>query len=151
MNQTPYPTPYLRKQIQFRFSAFLAIIATFVLAQSASATSYTWTNAGANWSTTTSWNPNSPAGGPTAVDTASLTYLATSGSATTPNNIVDLGFAGTIAAFSLSPTNSGTFQVTQIPTGQTLFVSGRVTAGQQNGSNLISQVYFTGSGRFITG
>ena len=150
MNQKPHSIIPLRKQ-PFQFRAFLAIVATFVLGQSARATSYTWTNSpSGNWSTATSWSPNAPTGGPTAADTASFTYLDTSSSATTPNNIVDLGFGGTLSTLIYSSTNANTFHVTQIPTGQTLRVTNKVTVGQQNGVQLVTQAFMTGGGTFLT-
>jgi hypothetical protein len=133
----------------FKVSALLAIIATFVLAQSAGAASYTWTNAPiGNWSTATSWSPNSLAGGPTAADTATFNFLDTSSSPTTVNNVVDLNF--TIATLIYSSTNVNTFQVTQIPTGETLRVTNKVTVGQQNGIQLVTQAFMTGGGTFVT-
>ena len=127
----------------------LAIV--FLLARSTEAASYTWTNAPTgNWSTSTSWNPNSPAGGPTAADTAIFGIGFNSASSNTVNNVVDLGFAGTLTALTYNPTNPNTFQVTQIPSGETLNVTGKVTIGQQNGVLLVSQAYMTGGGTFVT-
>lgn len=140
-----------RRKPLFQVCAFIATIAALVAAQSASATSYTWTNApSGNWSAPASWSPNSPAGGPTAADTVAFTYLDTSAISSTVNNTVDLGFAGTVAALIYSSTNVNTFQVTQIPAGQTLDVTNKVTVGQQNGVQLMTQAYMTGGGKFVT-
>ncbi len=128
-------------------------MAALLGAPKSNAAPYTWnvaSGASGNWSTPTSWMPTTTGpNGPLAADTV-VFGTNTSSSAATPNNIVDSGFAGTVAALTYNSTNAGTFQVTQIGAGQTLTVTGSVIVGQQNGVQLITQAYMIGGGSFAT-
>jgi hypothetical protein len=63
------------------------------------------------------------------------------------NNIV--GANKTIAALSYTNTLSGTWQVTQIPSGVTLTVSGNVIVGGGNAVGLSTSAAMTGGGTFL--
>ena len=75
----------------------------------------------------------------------------TSGSSTTVNNTVDAGFAGTITGLTYNSTSATAFNVTQIPTGQTLTVTGPVVVGGVNGVStaIMTEAYMTGGGTFL--
>ena len=86
----------------------------------------TWNVTSGNWSASGSWTPSGP---PASTDTAVFGATDTTSSQTTVNNVVDAGFAGTIAALTYNQTAPSTYHVTQIPSDQTLTVSGTVTVG----------------------
>jgi uncharacterized repeat protein (TIGR01451 family) len=145
-----FSTTFLTRTIR----GMLVLAATFALAQLAGAASYTWANSG-NWSSSTNWTPNTGAGGPLSTDTVIFGNTAASSSPTTVNNIVDSGFAGTIANLTNSSVASSpyVYVVTQIPSGKTLTVSNSVFVGGQNESTAYATfANMTGGGTFkVTG
>ena len=149
--KTPNSHPPINTLGRFRSRiGAAALLAALACAPLAHASTYTWNAVSGNWSTSANWNLNSPVGGPLAGDTAVFNNTDTSASSNTVNNTVDLGFAGTIA--NLQYTNastSPTFQVTQIPTGETLTVTNSVLVGNANqGTAYITYAYMTGGGTF---
>ena len=113
----------------------LAVVALFVFTQSVRASSYTWNVNPGNWSTPGSWTPTTfGAGGPLSTDSVVFGNADTSGSASTVNNTVDFGFAGTVSNLTYNSVASGTYvyDVTQIPVGKTLTAGGSVLVGGQN-------------------
>jgi hypothetical protein len=127
----------------------LAAAAMLVFAQLAGATSYTWNVTSGNWSTPASWTPATGTGGPLATDTVVFGIKNNSSSASTVNNVVDAGFAGTISSLTYNSTNPAGYNVTQIGLGQTLTVTNTLSVGLQNGVMLISQAYLTGGGTLV--
>ena len=121
---TPAASGGLRRQIHVPACAMLALLAMFVMAQTAGAASYTWnaiagTSANTNWSTPGNWTLTTGAGGPLATDTAVFGNVDTVSSPSIVNNYVDSGFAGTIAKVWITnsaPSSALTYHVTQIPT-----------------------------------
>ena len=127
-----------------------ALVAGIALTQLAGAASYTWNVTSGNWSTSTDWTPNTAAGGPLATDSAIFGNNDTTTSPTTINTTVDGGFAGTILNLTYnSASTSPIYNVTQIPSGQTLIASGSVLVGGVNQSSAyITYAYMTGGGTF---
>lgn len=133
----------------------LALIAALAAAQIAGAASYTWNVASGNWSTPANWTPatSSPTG-PLATDFVIFGNAAESSTdSNSPNNIVDAGFAGTIANLTYDSVAVAPFvyDVTQIPAGQTLMVTNDVLVGGLNegaGPNLTYGL-LTGGGTFM--
>ncbi|HAO80412.1 MAG TPA: hypothetical protein DCQ92_15880, partial [Verrucomicrobia subdivision 3 bacterium] len=112
-----------------------------------SATTNVWNVAttGANpWSTGGNW---SPAGPPGSADTALFGVIGTSASSTTVNNVVDANT--TITGLSYTNTTSGTWHVTQIPSGTTLTVSGNVVVGGNTANSLVTSAAMTDAGTFV--
>lgn len=130
----------------------LGLAVVISAAQAYAAASYTWNVTSGNWSTPASWTPatTGPAG-PLAVDTAIFGVNDTSASANTVNNIVDAGFSGTISNLTYNSTAAAAFHVTQIPSGQTLKVTGAVLVGGVNGAgaNVTTEAYMTGGGTLM--
>jgi hypothetical protein len=126
------------------------LVAAIALTQLAGAASYTWNVTSGNWSTSTSWTPNTGAGGPLATDSTIFGNNDTTTSPTTINNTVDAGFAGTISSLTYnSASTSPIYHVTQIPSGRTLIASGSVLVGGVNQSTpYITYAYMTGGGTF---
>jgi hypothetical protein len=132
-----------------RLQACLALIVSFGLIQLANATNYTWNVANGNWSVASDWTG---AGGPPGTaDTAIFGNTDATQSATSVNNTVDSGFNNSITGLTY---NSGSispllYNVTQIPTGQTLTVTGPVLVGGLNESTAYTTyAYMTGGGTF---
>jgi hypothetical protein len=126
---------------------FAAILCGF--AHLADAASYTWNVGSGNWSAPSSWSPAAPSGGPAASDVVTFGATGASGDPGTINNTVDAAFAGTVSGLTYNSTDATLYNVTEIPSGQTLTVTGSVTIGQQNGVKLVTQAYFTGDGTLI--
>jgi fibronectin-binding autotransporter adhesin len=130
----------------FVILAFVILTAPLALAQNES-----WVGGGAdqNWSTSANWP-----GGVVPVAANGVVFTNNAGAATSPgtvDNIVDGGFAGSIASLQFANTNtsgsSGFYHTTQIGAGQTLTVLGNLTVGYSiDVAN--SQIYaeFTGAG-----
>lgn len=97
----------------------IALLSGLLLANQASAATTLWSGAGANdnWSTGLNWSGGSPNPGDTAVFGAG----DTTNSATAVNNVVSS--TATVSALSYTNVASGTWHVTQIPTGVTLSVT----------------------------
>ncbi len=134
----------------------LVLAAMFVFSQSAGAVPYTWNAASGNWSVPGNWNPNTAGAGPASSDTVIFSNNFATTSSSTINNTVDGGFAGTIGSLTYNSTNallSPIYNVTQIPSGQTLTASGACLIGGQNsGGPMTTYAYMVGGGTFmITG
>jgi autotransporter-associated beta strand protein len=131
---------------QSSLHALLTACALFALVPLvSSATTNVWNVAtpGANpWSTGGNW---SPAGPPGSADTALFGVTGTSANSTTVNNVVDANT--TITGLSYTNTTSGTWHVTQIPSGITLTVSNTVNVGGT--TNLSTTAAMTGGGTFL--
>lgn len=137
-------------------SMALVLAVTCVFTQAANASSYIWNASSGNWSTPGNWNPNTIGNGPGASDTVIFSNNFATTSPTTVNNTVDTGFAGTIANLTYNSTNaqvSPVYNVTMIPLGETLTVSGACLVGGQNsGGPMTTYAYMAGPGTFtITG
>jgi len=130
------------------------LIALFVV-QPAGATSYTWNVTSGNWSTTNNWSPNTVPGlgGPLPTDSVTFGNTGAVGSPTTVNNTVDLGFDGTVTNLTYNSVASGTYvyDVSQIPSGQTLTVRSNVLVGGLNeGAGAFATfAYMYGPGTFL--
>ena len=135
-----------------RIPAALAVAATFALTQMADAqTAYNWNAVSGNWSTPANWLPVTGAG-PQAGDSVIFGATDTSASSTTVNNTVDAGFAGTIANLTYNSISATGFNVTQIPTGETLTVANTLTVGEMKADTDVTSAYFTGGGTLqVTG
>jgi hypothetical protein len=151
-----FAVPGTRARIHFPpIPAALALAAVLALAQRAEAATYTWngTGTGTNWSLGTDWTP---AGGPPkAADSVVFGNTDTSSSSTTVNNTVDSGFNNSITGLTynsvFASANSAVYDVTQIPTGQTLTVTGPVLVGGLNegAGGYTTYAYMTGGGTFV--
>src|ERR1700722_3861296 len=125
-----------------RISMALAFAAMFItFTQLAGAASYTWgQTGGGNWSTPGSWTTPANPAGPLAGDFVTFGSATTNG---TPivNNTVDSGFAGTVAILNYASFDDGVhagWNVTQIPLGKTLNVTGSLVCG---GLNAVSGIH----------
>jgi hypothetical protein len=136
----------MRDKLFFVIPRALALTALIALVQRTEAASYTWNVPSGNWSDLTSWTPNTGAGGPLAADSVIFGVNDTSADSSTVNNVVDAGFAGVVSSLTYNSTSATAYNVTQIPSGKTLTVTGPVTVGQQNGVQLVTQAYLTGGG-----
>ena len=99
-----------------------------------SAATFDWTGASGTddlWATAGNWNPS---GVPDTADSVIFGDADIVGDAFTVNNIV--GANKTIAALSYTNSLSGTWHVTQIPSGVTLTVAGTVIVGGGNAMSL---------------
>ena len=145
-NTNPSPLTAIGK-IRARIPAALALAATFALTQLANAqATYTWNATSGNWSTPANWTLNTIGPGPLAADSAIFGNTDTSASSTTVNNTVDSGFGGTIANLTYNSTSSTGFNVTQIPSGETLNVTGTLTVGEMTGNSDVTSAILTGGG-----
>ena len=119
------------------------------------AASFTWNVASGNWSTPSSWTPATGAGGPLGTDAVIFGNAGASSSPSTINNTVDLGFAGTVTNLTVNSAAVGTYiyDVTQIPSGQTLIVSSNMLVGGVNQSSAYATFeYMVGAGTLeVTG
>ena len=148
-NTIPSPLTGIGK-IRARIPAALALAATFALTQLAGAQeTYTWNAVSGNWSTPANWTLNTVGAGPLAADSAIFGSTDTSASSTTVNNTVDSGFGGTIANLTYNSTSSTAFNVTQIPSGETLAVTGSVLVGGTSAASAVTEAYLTGGGTFL--
>jgi autotransporter-associated beta strand protein len=116
--------------------------AALAIAQLASAQTESWTAGGGanqNWSAAANWSANVV---PTSLTNVLFTNNA--GAAASPgvvDNIVDGGFAGSVASLQFANTNAGGvgfYHTTQIAPGQTLTVGGSLTVGTSTGGGLDS-------------
>src|ERR1700722_15344783 len=143
------PAQHLNAIRFLRISTALAAAALLAVTPPADAAVYTWNVTSGNWSTPASWTPT-PTGlsGPRAADSVIFGINDTSSSSSTVNNTVDSGFAGTITGLTYNSISSTAFNVTQIPTGQTLTVTGPVLVGGVNGVStaIVTEAYMTGGG-----
>ena len=131
----------------------LGILAAGVLsAQLASGQTELWTGGGAdqNWSTPGNWS-----GGVVPTSTTNVVFTNNTGAASSPgtvDNIVDSGFAGTVASLLFVNTNvnatTGFFHATQIGGGQALTVLGNLTVGNTPWTNIMNAA-FTGAGTLV--
>ncbi len=96
-----------------------------------------------NWSATANWYSGAT---PSASDTALFGVDATVGNATTINNTVDT--TTTIAALNYTNSVSGTWHVTEIPSGVVLSVSGGMTVGGGTANGLVTSAALVGGGTF---
>ncbi|TAK98314.1 MAG: hypothetical protein EPO07_12185 [Verrucomicrobia bacterium] len=116
----------------------------------APAASFEWTGAsGADvlWATAANWNPS---GVPGASDSPIFGVTATVGDAVTVNNTV--GTSTNVTALSYTNSTSGSWHVTQIPSGVSLTVSGTVTVGGATGTGsplLVTSAAMVGGGTLI--
>lgn len=140
-----------------RLPAALAAVAAFALAPLAGATPYTWNVTSGNWSAPGSWSPGSSVSGPAAADTAIFGSNDASTNSPAVNNIVDPGFTNAIAGLtynsvysSVNSPGSPIYDVTQIPSGQTLLVTGPVLVGGLNegAGGYLTFANMTGGGVF---
>jgi hypothetical protein len=125
----------VRNKLCFRIPAALTLAALLAMALPAGATYYTWTNSlGGNWSAPTSWNPNTPSGGPTGGDVTVFNNSGASGSPATVNNTVDQNFK--VMSFTNGSSSGGSsysiYHVAQIPSGNTLTVTNLMVIGGLN-------------------
>lgn len=128
------PATGIRHKLRSQIPALFILAALLGLTQLAGAASYTWNVSSGNWSTPGSWTPTTGAGGPLATDSVIFGNTDVSSSPTTVNNTVDLGFDGIVTNFTVNSVASGTYvyDVTQIPSGQTLTVRGSMVVGEEN-------------------
>ncbi|HSU52750.1 MAG TPA: autotransporter-associated beta strand repeat-containing protein, partial [Candidatus Dormibacteraeota bacterium] len=115
----------LRTILRLSLMAALCFCAT---QQTHAATTFLWNVAspGANnWNVNANWLPATA--NPGSADTAVFGAVGTAANATTINNIVSVNT--TITSLVYTNTSSGTWHVTQIPSGVTLTVTGGVTVG----------------------
>lgn len=133
--------------------AALGLAVILAAAPLANAGTYTWNVANGNWSSSGSWTP---AGIPGTADSVDFNSAFATTSSTTVNNTVDAGFAGTITGltynseFVASASSTAIYNVTQIPTGETLTVTGPVLVGGINASSAeTTYAYMTGGGTFV--
>ena len=141
---------------QFQLAAILVLLALLGLALPAAAATYTWNVTSGNWSTPASWTPSAGAGGPLATDSVIFGNSSAVGNSTTPNNIVDAGFAGVVTNLTFNSVASGTYvyDVTQIPFGQTLTVRSNLFVGGLNegSGSYATFAYLEGAGTLnVTG
>lgn len=111
-----------------RSACGLAMIA--LAAAPALGADYTWTSAttGGQWSGTTNWTPNSPAGGPQPADTATLNTTA---SGTTRSVTIPSGASSGVTTLTITQTNSGTNELVISKGGFT--VTNPLSLGASNG------------------
>lgn len=134
-----------------RIVAALAAVIAMTLA--ADATTYTWnvaTAAANNWNVNGNWDgANYPGFGGSTTDNAIFGQIGTSSSASIVNNIVSVDT--TVAALSYTNAGSSAYNVTQIPTGVTLTVSGSFTNGGLIGvsTGFSTSNSMTGGGTFL--
>lgn len=158
-----YPTQFMKtKRPANRIHAFslasvaLVLAAISVFTQAANAAPYVWNTSSGNWSTPGNWNPNTIGNGPASSDAVIFSNNFATASPATVNNTVDNGFAGTIGNLTYNSTNaqlSPIYNVTLIPSSETLTASGACLIGGQNSTGpMITYAYMAGPGTFtITG
>jgi fibronectin-binding autotransporter adhesin len=129
-----------------RFQTVAVLAALIATTQLASAAAVTWTGGGTDldWSTGANWGGTPPGGG----DTATFGSTGTVGTAGLVNNIVDVSFTATLGSLTYNQASSGQYHTTQIPSGQTLAVTGAFTVGGLNADGSITEVGMTGDGTF---
>ena len=118
-------------------------------------TTYTWSVAGGNWSSPASWTPSTTGpSGPLAEDYVVFGNTGVSSASNTINNIVDSGFAGTVADLTYNSVSQSPyiFDYTEIPSG-TLTVTNRLLVGGLNEpgnttSPWITYAFMVGPGTF---
>ena len=109
-----------------------------------------WNASSGNWSTGGNWSPNGVPGSANNVLFTNNVGAATSAGAI--DNIVDLSFAGTVAALQYANTNtsngSGFYHTTQIASGQTLTATNGLTVGTLTdaGANCVVNATVIGPG-----
>jgi hypothetical protein len=104
---------------------------------------YIWNGPGAganNWSTAGNW---SPAGPPTAIDTARF-FNPGASTVSNVNNIVDGSFGGSVASLQYGGTNNS--HTTFIAAGRTLNVEGGLTVGTETDDGTSQTVFTTLTG-----
>ncbi|HZM06344.1 MAG TPA: hypothetical protein VFC44_25365 [Candidatus Saccharimonadales bacterium] len=129
-----------------RIPALVALLAALALPQPGRGAVYTWNTNSGNWSVPADWTPTTGVGGPAATDTVVFGANFTSSASNTVNNIVDGGFAGTVAGLTYNSTAAGTYNVTQIATNLT--VNGPVLVGGLSGNPDVTLAYMAGGGSF---
>jgi hypothetical protein len=149
----PNQAPSVATRLKHDFPQVSALMLAALLAATplAHATNYTWNVTSGNWSSASSWT--GPGGPPGAADSAIFGNTDTSPNSTTVNNTVDSGFSGTITGLTVNSVSSSLteFDVTQIPTGVTLTVTGPVLVGGLNegAGGFTTYAYMTGGGTFV--
>lgn len=130
----------------------LTVLAALVSTVQSAVAQATWTGGASpdlNWSTGGNWSGGTGSGGqPASTDSVVFGDTGTVGDSAMINNTVDLSFAGTIAALTYNHKISGAYHVTEIPTGQTLSVSGNTIVGGLNANTNYTGVFMTGGGTF---
>lgn len=125
----------------------LLAVSAFVL-QSANGATFLWNAASVganNWNVNANWMPST--GNPGPADTALFGDIGTGTDAVTVNNVVSV--STTVSALLYTNVTSGSWHVTQIPSGTTLTVSGPVTIGGQTGAGFSTSAAMLGGGTFL--
>jgi autotransporter-associated beta strand protein len=139
---------------KFTFNPVVSLISAslFLAAQAAvGAGVTTWSGAGGanqNWSAAANWTTVGGSTPPGAGDSVIFRSLGAAGAAGTVNSIVDPGFTAPIAQLMISNDTATAFHTIQIPTGNTLTVSGPIIVGCTN--NAITDT-ITGGGTLVGG
>jgi autotransporter-associated beta strand protein len=118
-----------------------------MLPLNAQAATYAWNVASPgsnNWNINANWTPAT--GNPGVGDTAAFSDFGAGSDQFTANNVVSVNT--TIASLLYTNLTSGTWNVTQVPSGTALTVTGAVTIGGQAGGGITSAA-MTGGGTFI--
>jgi fibronectin-binding autotransporter adhesin len=113
-----------------------------------------WSGGGSDqhWSTVGNWTSAGGSTPPAAGDSAIFGQAGASGNSSTVTSIVDAGFTSALGSLVFTNTGNTLFQVTQIPLGSTLTVSGSVTNGGTLADAVTNQTFMTGGGMFtVTG
>jgi fibronectin-binding autotransporter adhesin len=122
-------------------------VAGAFFSQSANGASYLWNVASPapnNWNVNANWLPAT--GNPGPGDTAIFSDFGAGSDAFNPNNVVSVNTS--VSSLLYTNVTSGTWHVTQIPSGVTLTVSGAVTVGGQAGGGVTSAA-MNGGGTFL--
>jgi fibronectin-binding autotransporter adhesin len=139
-----------------KVQTFAMLAAGVFIAPLAQAQTILWTGADGstaqNWSDSTNWSAGVPGPVATAIFTNNTGAATNAG---TVDNIVDAGFASTIASLQFANTNNistgtGFHHTTQIGSGQTLTVAGSLIVGDVAGlTNCQVDATFTGAGTLV--
>lgn len=139
---------------RLRLHTALALAPALLISPHLFSAALTWDGGGGddNWSTSANWNPDA-----TLATADTLTFgdtdKTTSG---TPNNIVSASQTVTSLTYANSGTTSTDWQVTEISSGQTLFlgnssITGALTTGVASTSSLTTNAKITGAGSLQLG
>lgn len=134
--QQPNKKPVMKKYLFNPLTSFL--IATVVLAaETAGAGTTTWSGGGAanqNWSASANWTTVGGGTPPVAGDGVIFRNAGVAAAAGTVNSIVDSSFNAAIGGLVISNETTTAFHTIQIPSGNTLAVSGPIMVGGTNNS-----------------
>jgi hypothetical protein len=147
--ETVRPSTLQMRTILFRQTpAALALASVLAMTPPAHATPYAWNVTSGNWNLNTDW---SPSGVPGTGDTATFGNTGASGSSTSVNNTVNVPFSIAGLTYNSVSTALNVFDVTQIPTNETLTVTGPVLVGGLNegAGGYTTYAYMTGAGTFV--